>query len=142
MNDSCTKFKFIQEIVEEISNSKLNWMPLFVAKYPVRINSHIETITLHLDIGLNDIRMVGMYGLGGVGKATIIKAVYYITFYYFEGSEYLENVRDKSRTFVGIIQLQETILFEILGDGQLKVGSESNGTIVIKNRLCKMYNNN
>ena len=56
-------------------------MPLFVAKYPARINSHVETITLHLDIGLNDIRMVAMYGPGGVGKATIIKAVYYIIFF-------------------------------------------------------------
>ena len=68
MNDSCTEFEFIQVIVEEISNSKLNRMPLFVAKYPVGINSCVETIILQLDIGSNDVRMLGMYGPGGMGK--------------------------------------------------------------------------
>ena len=96
MNGSYTEFEFIQEIVEEISNSKLNWMPLFVAKYPVGINSHVEAIILQLDIGSNDACMLGMYGLGGVGKTTIAKAVYNKKFYHFERSYFLENVREKS----------------------------------------------
>ncbi|XP_030936166.1 toll/interleukin-1 receptor-like protein [Quercus lobata] len=53
----CTEFEFIQEIVEEIANSELNRMPLFVAKYPVGINSRAEAIILQLDIGSNDVRM-------------------------------------------------------------------------------------
>ena len=43
-------------------------MPLFDAKYPVGINSHIKAIILQLDIGLNDVRMLGMYGPSGMGK--------------------------------------------------------------------------
>ena len=135
MNDSCTEFEFIQRIVEEISNSRLNRMPLVVAKYPVGINSRVEAITLHLDIGSNDVRMIGIYGPGGVGKTTIAKAIYNKIFDHFEGSSFLENVKDKSGAINGIIQLQEALLFEILGDGQLKVGSESKGTGVIKDRL-------
>ena len=42
MNDSRAEFEFIQEIVEEISNFKLNRMPLFVAQYPVGINTRAE----------------------------------------------------------------------------------------------------
>ena len=68
MNDSCAEFKFIQEIVEEISNFKLNQMPLFVAQYPIGINSHIEAIILQLEIGSDDVRMLGMYGPSGMGK--------------------------------------------------------------------------
>ena len=68
MNYSCNELEYIQEIVEEISNSKLNQMPLFIAKYPVGINSRIEAIILQLDIGLNDVRMLGMYGPSGMGK--------------------------------------------------------------------------
>ena len=135
MNDSCTEFEFIQEIVEEISNSKLNQMPLYVAKYPVGINSHVEAITLQLDIGSNDVRMLGMYGLGGVGKTTIAKAVYNKIFYNFERSFFLENVRKKSGTFDGIIQLQEILLCEALGNRQLKMCSESKRTIAIENIL-------
>ena len=135
MNDSCTEFEFIQEIVEEISNSILNRMPLFVAKYPVGINSRVEPIMLQLDIGSNDVRMLGMYGLGGVGKTTIAKAVYNKIFYNFERSFFLENVRKKSGTFDGIIQLQEILLCEALGNRQLKVCSESKRTIAIENIL-------
>ena len=135
MNGSYTEFEFIQEIVEEISNSKLNRMPLFVAKYPVGINSHVEAIILQLDIGSNDACMLGMYGLGGVGKTTIAKAVYNKNFYHFERSYFLENVREKSGTFDGIIQLQEMLLCETLGNRQLKVCSESKRTIAIENIL-------
>ena len=51
-------------------------MPLYVAKYLVGINSHVESIILQLDIGSNDVRMLGMYGPSGVGKTTIAKAIY------------------------------------------------------------------
>ena len=110
-------------------------MPLFVAKYPVGINSRVEAIMLQLDIGSNDVRMLGMYGLGGVGKTTIAKAVYNKIFYNFERSFFLENVRKKSGTFDGIIQLQEILLCEALGNRQLKVCSESKRTIAIENIL-------
>ena len=51
-------------------------MPLYVAKYLVGINSRVESIILQLDIGSNDVRMLGMYGPSGVGKTTIAKAIY------------------------------------------------------------------
>ena len=103
MNDSCTEFEFIQKIVEEISNFKLNRMPLSVPQFVVGINSRVEAIILQWDIGSNDVRMLGMCGLGGVGKTTIAKAVYNKFFNCFKRSYFLENVRDKSRTFDGII---------------------------------------
>ena len=111
-------------------------MPLFVAKYPVGINSRIEAIKLLLNIESNDVRMVGMYGPGGIGKTTIAKAIYNNFFDNFEGSSFVENVKDKSGTFDGVIELQETLLFDILGDRHLKVGNISRGTNVIKERLC------
>ena len=136
MNGSCTEFEFIQGIVKEIENSKLNQMPLFVAKYPIGINSRAEAIKLLLDIESNDVHMVGIYGLGGIGKTTIIKAVYNRIFNYFEGRSFLENVRERSETSEGIIKLQETLLFEILGDRSLKVCSPYRGTNMINKILC------
>ena len=83
---SYIEFEFIQAIVEEISNSKLNQAPLFVAKYPVGINSRIEAMKLLLDIKANHVCMLGIYGPSGIGKTTIAKAVYNRIFYHFEGS--------------------------------------------------------
>ncbi|XP_050278303.1 disease resistance protein RUN1-like [Quercus robur] len=95
------------------------------------IGSHSEQYTM---LASGTWMVHGMYGPGGVGKTTIAKAVYNKILDHFEGSSFLENVRDKSRTFDGIIQLQEILLRESLGmNGQLKVCNELKGTIAIKN---------
>ena len=80
--------------------------------------------------------MVGIYGPGGVGKTTIAKAVYNMVDAHFEGSNFLENVRDKFGIFNGGIQLQETLLYEIIGDINLKVSNVCRGINLIKERLC------
>ncbi|XP_030938860.1 TMV resistance protein N-like [Quercus lobata] len=112
--DGGPEYKFIQQIIENISYTKLNGRQLFVAKYPVGLNSRAKAIELLLDIKVNDVRMVGIHGLGGIGKTTIAKAIYNRIFEHFEGSCFLENVRENSRTNDGIIQLQEKLLSNIL----------------------------
>ena len=116
----------------------MNITPLFVAKYLVGVNSCATDIELLLNIEPNRVLMVGIHGLVGIGKTTIAKAVYNIIANHFEGSSFLENVREQSRTNDGIIQLQEEILFEITRDRNLKVNNISRGINVIKERLrCK-----
>jgi nucleoside-triphosphatase THEP1 len=133
--DSCPQFGFIQNICEEISNAKSNHTEVFVVKYPVGIDSHVKDINWFLDIESNDVRMIGIYGLPGVGKTTIAKAVFNIIAYRFEGSSFIENVRENSRTYDGVLQLQETLYSEILVNRNLKVGSVSKRTNVIMERL-------
>ena len=73
MISSCLESKFIQQIIENISDTKSNRTWLFVAKYPVGVDSHAKAIESILDIKSNDIRMVGIHGLVGIGKTTIAK---------------------------------------------------------------------
>ena len=124
---SCATYKsesdFIQNIVEEISNARLNWTPLYVAEYPVGINSHVEAIESLLDIGLDEVIVVGIHGLPGVGKTTIAKAVYNKIARHFDGSSFLMNVRENLGTDAGIITLQEQLLKDILGDRNWEVGN-------------------
>ncbi|XP_034199066.1 TMV resistance protein N-like [Prunus dulcis] len=48
-----------------------------------------------LDLGENDVRMVGVWGTGGIGKTTIAKAVYNSIAHKFEGSRIIITTRDK-----------------------------------------------
>ena len=136
MNDSCSEFKFIQEIVEEISSSKLNYTPLSIARYPVGINCRVKTILSNIES--NDAHMIGIYGPGGIGKTTIVKAIFNQICDHFDGFCYLENFREKSGTNDGVIELQETLLFEILKDKNLKVGNKYRGINMVKKRLSFM----
>ena len=77
-----------------ISRVKLNYTKIFDIKYPVGIDSHVEDINLHLDIDSNGVRMVVIHDLPGIGKTTIEKAIYDLIAYRFEGSSFLENVKE------------------------------------------------
>jgi hypothetical protein len=126
--------KFIQGIIKEILSTKLKRTPLFVAEYPVGVKPRAKAIELLLNES-NDVQMVGIHGLGGIGKTTIAKAVYKRNVDRFEATCFLENVRENSGTKEGIIGLQEKLLSEILWDIDLKVGNKSKLINVIKERL-------
>ncbi|XP_030932401.1 TMV resistance protein N-like isoform X2 [Quercus lobata] len=85
----------------------------------------------------NDVRMVGIHGLGGVGKTTIAKAIYNRIANFFELSCFLEDVKEKLETNDGIIKLQEMLLSKISRGTYVKVDSVPKGIIMIKERLFR-----
>ena len=111
-------------------------MKLSVVKYLVGIDTRVnDVINRCLDIKSNDVRIVGIFGLPGVGKTTIAKVIFNKIHYCFDGSSFLDNVSEKSRTIDGLIKLQESLSNDILGYQILKVGSISKGINVTIERL-------
>ncbi|KAK4589580.1 hypothetical protein RGQ29_020233 [Quercus rubra] len=130
------QFRFIQEIFEEISSAKLNCSQVSVVKYPVGIDSRVEEISCCLDIESNDVRMLVIRGLPEIGKTTIAKAFFDLIAYRFEGSRFLEDVRENSKTNDGVLQLQEALYYEIiLGGRNLNVHGVSKRINVIMEKL-------
>lgn len=125
--------KLIQSIVEEVS-SKLNRPTLSVATYPIGVDDVVEDMKAALGIGLDDIRMIGLYGIGGIGKSTIAKAIFNLHADNFEGSSFLANVKDVSRQ-QGMVQVQETLLFETIGDANIRLGNADRGIMMISRKL-------
>lgn len=135
-NNNCLEPQFIQEITERISSKKFSRTHLYIAQYNVGVDSRASEIEKLLNIESNDTRMVALiHGLRGVGKTTIAKAVYNKIADVFEGSFFLENVKERSSTNDGILKLQEILLSKFLRDGNLKVDNISRGITMIMERL-------
>ena len=132
LSGSLTEYDLIQKIVEDTFKSKLNQMPLLATEYEVGIKSRVEALISRLDIESNDdVHMVVIYGLGGVGKTTMARNIYNKISYQFKAKKFLENVRERSETHEGIILLQKT-LYDISRNKNLEVvHNVSEGTNMI-----------
>ncbi|ONH91397.1 hypothetical protein PRUPE_8G111700 [Prunus persica] len=127
--------EFIQNIVNEISLQVLNDIHINVAKYQVGIEASVRDLHKVLDVYGNDVCMVGIWGTGGIGKTTVAKAVYNSLAQVFERSCFLENVRERSIPYGGLVDLQNLLLYEIPRGKEIKVTSADKGISVIKERL-------
>lgn len=127
--------ELVRSIIKDV-NVLLDRPLLDVAKYPVGIGARVEQIKDLLRLESGEVLLLGLWGMGGVGKTTLAKAVFNAIADQFEGCAFLQNVREESTNpSIGLAKLQEKLLSEVLRRKDVKVSSTAGGISLIEDRL-------
>ncbi|MCD9646047.1 hypothetical protein HAX54_035571 [Datura stramonium] len=94
----------VKRVLHELSNS-----PMFVAPFVVGIDSRLEELIRQLDVKRNGVKILGLHGIGGVGKTTLSKALYNKLACRFTHRTFIFNVKEIA-VQQGIISLQKKII--------------------------------
>ncbi|KAI9070716.1 hypothetical protein K1719_047321 [Acacia pycnantha] len=109
---------------------------LFVTDHPIGVDSRVqEVITMFQNNRSEDVVMVGIWGMGGIGKTTIAKAIYNEIGRNFESRSYLSKIRKVWDQKKGQVRLQNQLLYEICKTTKIKINSIESGKVTLKDRL-------
>ncbi|XP_021831139.1 TMV resistance protein N-like [Prunus avium] len=126
--------KFINKIVQ-VMGEKLRRRPLSVPHIMIGMHSQINELNLWLQDGSDDVGILVIYGMSGIGKTTIAKSVYNSNYGRFEGSSFLENVKEVSQQPNGLVQIQTQLLSDILNGRKMKISNVSEGLTEIEDAI-------
>ncbi|XP_024627643.1 disease resistance protein RUN1 isoform X2 [Medicago truncatula] len=134
MSNYSNESNTVKQIVSQVL-TKLDKKYLPLPDFPVGLESRAEQSIRYLRHNSDGVCLVGIWGMGGIGKSTIAKVIYNNLCYEFEDQSFLANIREVWEKDRGRIDLQEQLLSDILKTRKIKVHSVEFGKAMIKERL-------
>ncbi|KAM5549898.1 hypothetical protein ABKV19_001026 [Rosa sericea] len=124
--------KLIRDIVE-VTCKGLQPTSYSYAENLVGIYSRLHRVNLLLTVGVNDVRFIGIWGMGGIGKTTMVRAVHERISHEFEFNFLLTDVRNSVEKG-GLLNLQKQLLSGI-GAKKADILDLQEGATILKRLL-------
>ncbi|GKD10785.1 TMV resistance protein N-like protein, partial [Tanacetum coccineum] len=126
---------FINKIVLEI----LAYIkPNAIENNLIGIETHIDALNSLLDLDeTEEVRMVGIWGMGGIDKTKITQAMFRRISYKFDGSSFVKDVRQNCSNKKDVCALQQKILSDVLMMNYFMIEDPDEGAETIKDRFHK-----
>ncbi|CAK8566893.1 unnamed protein product [Lathyrus sativus] len=123
---------FVKDIVEDVLKKLYGRYPFEVNRELVGIDTKYEKMESLLKIGSNDVRILVLWGMGGIGKTTLAKHVYGRLCSQFERTCFIENIREESTKY-GLKSVRNKLFSTLL---EFPLNAPYAETPIFKNRLA------
>ncbi|XP_030452558.2 disease resistance protein RPV1-like [Syzygium oleosum] len=120
----------IVKLVVEKVLEKLEIKRKSVTDHLLGLDNRVKHLMELLDVDHRDVRLIGIYGKGGIGKTSVAKVIFnQLSSHFGKCCSFIENVRESSLTMEGLVQLQRKFLSDIAGFGSAERLMDSEQTM-------------
>ncbi|KAJ8759314.1 hypothetical protein K2173_006834 [Erythroxylum novogranatense] len=116
--------KLIDQIVKVVSEKLKHLYPCSLEGF-VGLKSKVSEVKTLLATGSSDVRMLGIWGMGGIGKTTLAEAIFAEVSSQFEGRCFVRNVKASKEG--GIEKLLEKLISDLLQERDVKIDTPDVG---------------
>ncbi|XP_056166928.1 uncharacterized protein LOC115674504 [Syzygium oleosum] len=120
LNVKSSQAEIVESVVEKVLE-KLEIKQKSLTEHLVGLDDRVKDLTEFLDVNHGDVRLLGIYGMGGIGKTTFAKFIFNQLYCHFgKHCSFLEDIRKSSSSDEDTVQLQKKLLSHIVGSGSVE----------------------
>ncbi|KAG4159307.1 hypothetical protein ERO13_D02G167900v2 [Gossypium hirsutum] len=125
----------LREVLQHVKNT-----PLEVATCAVGLDTRVTELINLLGVKSSGIKVVGLHGIGGIGKTTLAKAVFNKILVHFDHHSFISNVRELSKRGDGLVSLQKKLIGDLGPTGNFHLPADE--VDANASRIRKIINEN